>query len=1545
MKETQRNIKNYKRKLVGLKEKLATAGLLFLMSAVMLTTASFAWITLSLNPEIKGIESTISGNGNLEIALAHTGEDGVLREPAASQVGDSNLQIVEKNITWGNLVNLSDASYGMDRIVLKPAKLNNPADIPINPLLSVIYSKDGRVVAEEDDFKYTSFNSALNSNLGGFEVSDPTRYGVRAVSSVHSTTDNTLVVQAYDRMREIKKETGEFYLQTIEKHKETLSEIIGIFVSDKARATSLGDKVKADYRPNIPAIIDFMNDFLASIEEAYKMYDFIARSQYTGDASNFPYSNIDQMVALGEAKLKDKIPSLKGLDKLIAMHKKIASNIVSLETKKNDKTTYPVLNWEHISSEVNYIVTVNTCMINGKYEVGKISASMAPSMLGEIKKGNNTGEIKSGAIVDFENIIGSKIDIDVTIKSYLKPVTGASLLISLDKNGYAHIEARVFTASGAPFDIDEAINGAISEMNKGKPIIYEADDVYGLVLDFWVRTNVSDSYLLLEGKTDARYSVRTTSEGCACYEDPKGTIYYYKPAEGCRVNEFANVDPTIQTPNTSQLLNGDFYYYSTNQKIVFDEIAEEVPEDFDPSTAFTRENFLPTLVYSQNVQVVGYDGVNRVWQTDTDMIDADSSTTQGKGSCFVFYPSDPIEQEKMLELLDSFYVAFVDSESRLLSTAKLNSKMAYEEGGKITVPLELISGSIVSNEENASSSFAVTKLELNEPTLITAIAYINGEEIENYDVSAASSINGSLNIQFGSNVLLNSMRDDQLEIQTIDISGGIRKSGTSDEFSQSIDYGENPDFPVSADVKLIISGIDAGEVHASFVRSVNNFQGVMMEEIEFVKQDSTEWTGSYTFTSPGTYVMSRIWVDGIEYKLDTSLSADVGEYSVGGITWNQSDNEVYHMTSDNSYSVTLGVDISASANYTPKSAKALFRNEDNEYLTINLTPGAAGIWNGSGTFTTSGRYVLEYILIDDDMYCYVPEAQQKIVNLYLGLYASVDLAEEQIEWKSDETADENNIVSINKVCIYDNKDKKVDKMNDAVLRYGLSGSDNYLEADLIWDPEKEQYYGEFNVLYPGVYSFNRVRIGNSNNITKAEAETLTAIPPYSPAAVSNSLVSVPYRFAPNNDGGFNISISDSSTARVVAEVEYTHPVSGKTESKYIPAVMASTDSETRVTKWNIIPFVNEQTKVQDGIWELKNLYLTDVYFNNSWQSASGDEWWSSDTGVIQWDANLFTNNSSLLKTDILNDIHVMVYAAPSTPDGLYVADSDEYAITYSSDFTNSLDNEFYISGFDIVYTDSFGRSLDYEKYDLTVTNSMNYIYSANTETNEVGTNGWLTEVNGDDKYLSTWSLEISNQIIDFVDDETSVVYLKYPGLYSPSLNLSVVSNGKTYTNKTGSNYSDCFKITSTLNYAAVKWNRPDMKFTGVSPAGEIKTKNSAGKAETVTNSYSERSFTVYMEYTEKTNCSSEKNTPSQVSAQIENYGKATSATAAGYNNSEKKFEFKFTNGKAPLTDIGSASGANKNPIGKATIEHVVITYNNQQYTFKLPIVLTANGEY
>ena len=112
------------------------------ISLITMTTATFAWLTLAWSPEITGVDTTITANGNLEIALCP--EDGNV--PGASQVGDSTLPVVEKNVTWGNIVNLADDSYGLENMTLRPAMLNR-SSLLSNPLKMCIRDRQGKNIA------------------------------------------------------------------------------------------------------------------------------------------------------------------------------------------------------------------------------------------------------------------------------------------------------------------------------------------------------------------------------------------------------------------------------------------------------------------------------------------------------------------------------------------------------------------------------------------------------------------------------------------------------------------------------------------------------------------------------------------------------------------------------------------------------------------------------------------------------------------------------------------------------------------------------------------------------------------------------------------------------------------------------------------------------------------------------------------------------------------------------------------------------------------------------------------------------------------------------------------------------------------------------------------------------------------------------------------------------------------------------------------------------------------------------------------------------
>ena len=152
MTETQKRIKELKRALPGIKEKVVAVAVLLALSVTMMASVSFAWYTMSFAPELSGVNTTVSSNGSLEIALS--GSDG--REPGTSLVGDSfaaeNQTTHNANITWGNLINLS-GNYGIENLILRPATFKAQAPAFLS---SMKYGDDGRIEGTTTDFAFTT---------------------------------------------------------------------------------------------------------------------------------------------------------------------------------------------------------------------------------------------------------------------------------------------------------------------------------------------------------------------------------------------------------------------------------------------------------------------------------------------------------------------------------------------------------------------------------------------------------------------------------------------------------------------------------------------------------------------------------------------------------------------------------------------------------------------------------------------------------------------------------------------------------------------------------------------------------------------------------------------------------------------------------------------------------------------------------------------------------------------------------------------------------------------------------------------------------------------------------------------------------------------------------------------------------------------------------------------------------------------------------------------------------------------------------------------
>lgn len=151
---------------------------MLLVSTLILLQATFAWLVLSTAPEVAGADTQVSVNGSLEIALlnAETFADvNTVRSGIGTSAAVSGT--LAANEAWGNIVDLSDVSYGLPDIVLRPAVLSMQDGIIKDNILNMpSFGEDGRIIGLIDGTQ-----TRICSSGGAFEDFG---YGVRAIGPV-----------------------------------------------------------------------------------------------------------------------------------------------------------------------------------------------------------------------------------------------------------------------------------------------------------------------------------------------------------------------------------------------------------------------------------------------------------------------------------------------------------------------------------------------------------------------------------------------------------------------------------------------------------------------------------------------------------------------------------------------------------------------------------------------------------------------------------------------------------------------------------------------------------------------------------------------------------------------------------------------------------------------------------------------------------------------------------------------------------------------------------------------------------------------------------------------------------------------------------------------------------------------------------------------------------------------------------------------------------------------------------------------------------------
>lgn len=1172
MSDTQKRIAEYKKLLPGLKERVAAVALLLVISITMVTTTTFAWVVLSRSPEVTGVTTNIASNGNLEIALA-TG-DGTTA-PGESKVGDSsaseNQSIVGANVTWGNMINLNDPAYGLDNLVLRPAQLNTTA-LLTSPLYGAEYGPDGRITQLNSNFAYALWNEPTEELPGQFVVSD--QFGVRAISSTKSDTAGPArIYESLWKKAETDNLTASTTYKNLEKNQgymNSLATMMGLYMTARMNSDDASLRNPTCNYEDIVNLRDMYAEFLSAFDQEFEamasLLNVAVFLAYGQDSYTSYVYNAERVIeSTSESfKIKNITATITGLTQFKKDRNTIASDLEKLTELAASGTS---LKWKDsgINGIVNNLVNVGACTVDGT-PISSIGASNAMGYL----SGTHEARITNGILYRFEEYTGGHIDvknmkITATIKRMGITVPGT-------------VTANIKTSAPEDYNVFTNDLNTIKAMNNGQYAGGKlvAQDTFGLAVDFWVRTNANEHFLTLEGNilTEEK-EVRATG----------------KDTNGDAVELFI-LSRTVTTDSGESFTDS----YDLYQLITKDGAGNETTTWYNAHTHAKfelQDGETPTPKMETIVTVIGYEGANRVWNGENSAMLSTDSTTQGSGSCYIYYADTPEDQARSLKLLEAMKVAFVSQSGAKMATAIMDTEHFFAENGKVIVPLVLDVGDSLVAEEDAAGNkqYAITALEKNVATRITAIVYLDGTKLSNDDVLAAADIQGQLNIQFGAyQPDLNNMDNEELMNKVLQVSASVDKT--------SFDYDTATD-PMTTRVMVSVDGAEPNTVTAFFLRFISATQGSREEMMTFTKDEATgNWVADYTFTSPGNYILRSIRLDGVEYDLKTRPEVKVSGFTVENLLCTQADGtHITAMTANNSYPFDMQLKFATDdVNKMPQTVQGRFlKDEDGSAVNVNFTYNATtGQWIGNAAFLKSGNYTMKYLVLDGE-YTELDEGLWQTASVTLGMRVAIyTTSPHNMKYIPSEMADNELLLGM-QLKILDNAGNELPGLKNVKLTYGMKGSGKKAaDTDLTW--MGTYYEGDIPNPGPGIWQFVSVTV-NGDIITSATTSPTFTVMPAEPPDYVGYATSVQYLYKPSNDAFVSVDIAYSATATVLATFKNLDnntliPVQGELDPEG-----ADEDEDGRpINRWNfVLPSGSAVEGAQDGNWQLVDLSIWNYY--------------------------------------------------------------------------------------------------------------------------------------------------------------------------------------------------------------------------------------------------------------------------------------------------------------------------------------------------------------
>lgn len=721
MTKTEKNREEKKRKVVmpaGIRNKMVAAVSMLLVASIMMVSSTYAWFTLSTAPEVTGITTNVGANGNLEMMLLNKDSFNSTEENLGVESGVNDSMAAQKvtlaNLKWGNLVDLADQSYGLQSIVMNPARLNIQGDATggykLNSALlkAPSYTSDGRVLDVNKDTQTSGYST---DGTWKWDENANNAYGVRVIGTTSGVTErltayraaisaraaaiesaknsarnsllnngqalaNIVVKAALEENPTFEKADLETLKGLVEQLK-TANDAAGEAIVQTVLAYNLSDQNKVD---------NFTDADVAKLKEAFNgatagtlpgTFTRAADENKTGDIAQ-PDGTTDAVT------------------KWLSNNTNITSAAQKLQALiKLNKDSYA---YTEITEVVNMLIDKQHATVGG---VKNPSKDRAQDIINNMTANNMVLAVEmesgSGIYADIAELVGdytaaglkvhvkyNALEMDVTTNMSTKVVTDAN------KDTMPMIP-KLDVGSAPAATLDDSV----------KPLL---TDHYGYALDFGFRTNAAASELQLQ--TDEIQRVYS-GDGAAKADTTQGGGSYME----------------FRTSNIKNFSVDELRALMSALRVVFVEPVQ------------TESAGVTTLTYN----VLGVAAAD---------ITCD---TKDQGATYTYEGGTLMKDGKALaENADA------TTANGLKAELQLYNYNVDKASGALTLNGKKTTGAAA----DAAADNKLTALTQNVAKKVTAIVYLDGDIVDNTMVAnAANSMTGSLNLQFSSSATLKPMEN------------------------------------------------------------------------------------------------------------------------------------------------------------------------------------------------------------------------------------------------------------------------------------------------------------------------------------------------------------------------------------------------------------------------------------------------------------------------------------------------------------------------------------------------------------------------------------------------------------------------------------------------------------------------------------------------------------------------------------------------------------------------------------------------------------------